>query len=86
MMITIDTKNKQLQALIITNVNETLKEFKSKLLKSVNNMIITQLEIINNNMVSTIKATTIYIQASQVTTQLNNISYENTTLKIAAKS
>ena len=86
MMITIDTKNKQLQALIITNVNETLKEFKSKLLKSVNNMIITQLEIINNNMVSTIKATTIYIQASQVTTQLNNISYENTTLKIAEKS
>ena len=86
MMITIDTKNKQLQALIITNVNETLKEFKSKLLKSVNNMIITQLEIINNNMVSTIKATTIYIQASQVTTQPNNISYENTTLKIAEKS
>lgn len=75
-----------MQALIITNVNETLKEFKSKLLKSVNNMIITQLEIINNNMVSTIKATTIYIQASQVTTQPNNISYENTTLKIAAKS
>jgi len=75
-----------LQALIITNVNETLKEFKSKLLKSVNNMIITQLEIINNNMVSTIKATTVYIQASQVTTQPNNISYENTTLKIAAKS
>ena len=68
---------------ITNNVNASLKDFQSTLLKCVNGMIAKKLEIININMVKTIQEVMIQIQTSHMITTHNKISQEMTPLKYA---
>ena len=81
MMTIVDEKNKTLQEYITNNVNATLKDFQSTLIKNVNTIISEQLEIIYINIVNKIQEAMIQIQKSQVIATQNNISQDITPLK-----
>ena len=54
---TVDAKNKELKDSILSNVNNILKKFQVSLILSVSTMIFTQIEAINQNMITTINET-----------------------------
>ena len=81
MMTIVDEKNKTLQEYITNNVNATIKDFQSTLIKNVNTIISEQLEIIYINIVNKIQEAMIQIQKSQVIATQNNISQDITPLK-----
>lgn len=80
-MTIVDEKNKTLQEYITNNVNATIKDFQSTLIKNVNTIISEQLEIIYINIVNKIQEAMIQIQKSQVIATQNNISQDITPLK-----
>ena len=81
MITTVDDNNKILQESISNNVNTTLKNFQSTLIKSVNKMTVEQLEIRKINRVKNILDTMIKIQTAQAILTHNNLNQDTVLLK-----